>query len=93
MYLIANAHPKSGSKDREMRMLHHTSNMYPNWDRRWGDVKLYVTYTHPNTGERVASYVHTNWGCDCTFSIWVSVTMEKFCKTCTSPKRRRGGVV
>ena len=53
------------------RMLHHTSNMYPNWDRRRGDVKLYVTNTRPNTQEGwVASYVHTNRGCDCTFSIW-----------------------
>ena len=34
------------------RMLLHTSNMYPNWDRRRGDVKLYVTCTHPNTGGR-----------------------------------------
>ena len=34
------------------RMLYHTSTVCPEWDRWRGDVKLYVTYTQPNTEGR-----------------------------------------
>ena len=53
MCLIANTHPKSGCKDRETaHAVSYINSMYPEWDRWRGDVKLYVTYTQPNTEGR-----------------------------------------
>ena len=46
-------YPKSGCKDRETaHAVSYINSMYPDWDRWRGDVKLYFTYTQPNTEGR-----------------------------------------